>query len=190
MSLRTADGSAVLADDGQPHGMSPTFRSFVAGQLATLRELTLFFAPNINSYKRFADRSFAPTVVAWGLDNRTCALRIVGRDRDMRVECRVPGGDVNQYLAVAALIAGGLSGIERDLQLPPPCTGNAYQAADAERLPGTLAEAATLFEGSTVARQAFGADVVAHYVNNARIELAAFNAAVTDWERVRGFERL
>ncbi|ORV61262.1 glutamine synthetase [Mycobacterium fragae] len=190
MSLRTADGSAVLADDGQPHGMSPTFRSFVAGQLATLGELTLFFAPNINSYKRFADRSFAPTVVAWGLDNRTCALRIVGRGRDMRVECRVPGGDVNQYLAVAALIAGGLSGIERDLQLPPPCTGNAYQAADAERLPGTLAEAATLFEGSTVARQAFGADVVAHYVNNARIELAAFNAAVTDWERVRGFERL
>lgn len=190
MSLRTADGSAVLADDGQPHGMSPTFRSFVAGQLATLRELTLFYAPNINSYKRFADRSFAPTVVAWGLDNRTCALRIVGRGRDMRVECRVPGGDVNQYLAVAALIAGGLSGIERDLQLPPPCTGNAYQAADAERLPGTLAEAATLFEGSTVARQAFGADVVAHYVNNARIELAAFNAAVTDWERVRGFERL
>lgn len=190
MSLRTADGSAVLADDGQPHGMSPTFRSFVAGQLATLRELTLFFAPNINSYKRFADRSFAPTVVAWGLDNRTCALRIVGRGRDMRVECRVPGGDVNQYLAVAALIAGGLSGIERDLQLPPPCTGNAYQDADAEQLPGTLAEAATLFDGSAIARQAFGADVVAHYANNARVELAAFNAAVTDWERVRGFERL
>jgi glutamine synthetase len=193
LSLRAADGSAVFADDSQPFGMSPTFRSFVAGQLSTLRELALFYAPNINCYKRFADHSFAPTVVAWGLDNRSCALRIVGRGRDMRVECRVPGGDVNQYLAVAALIAGGLSGIERDLQLPQPCTGNAYQAAydsDAERLPGTLAEAAMLFEGSAVARQAFGADVVAHYVNNARVEVAAFNAAVTDWERVRGFERL
>jgi glutamine synthetase len=189
MSLRAIDGSAVLADDGQPHGMSPTFRSFVAGQLATLRELTLFYAPNINSYKRFADRSFAPTVVAWGLDNRTCALRIVGHGRDMRVECRVPGGDVNQYLAVAALIAGGLSGIERDLQLPQPCTGNAYDT-DADRLPSTLAEAATLFNESPVARQAFGADVVAHYVNYARVEVAAFNAAVTDWERTRGFERL
>jgi glutamine synthetase len=192
MSLRSADGSAVLADDDQPLGMSQMFRSFVAGQLATLRELTLFYAPNINSYKRFADRSFAPTVVAWGLDNRTCALRIVGHGDSIRVECRVPGGDVNQYLAVAALIAGGLHGIERGLQLPEPCAGNAYQRADdddAERLPGTLAEAATLFDASAVARQAFGDAVVSHYVNNARVEVAAFNAAVTDWERVRGFER-
>ncbi len=110
ISLRTTDGSAVFADEDQPFGMSQTFRSFVAGQLATLRELTLFYAPNINSYKRFADRSFAPTVVAWGVDNRTCALRIVGHGDNMRVECRVPGGDVNQYLAVAALIAGGLHG--------------------------------------------------------------------------------
>jgi glutamine synthetase len=173
--------------------MSAMFRSFVAGLLATLRELTLFYAPNINSYKRFADRSFAPTVVVWGLDNRTCALRVVGRGRDMRVECRVPGGDVNQYLAVAALIAGGLYGIDRGLQLSEPCSGNAYQAADdsgAERLPGTLAEAAMLFDGSPVARQAFGDAVVAHYVNSAKVEVAAFNAAVTDWERVRGFERL
>ncbi|MGH3530517.1 MAG: glutamine synthetase family protein [Mycobacterium sp.] len=193
MSLRAQDGSAVFPDDSQPLGMSPTFCSFIAGQLATLPELTLFYAPNINSYKRFADRTFAPTVVAWGLDNRTCALRVVGRGGDMRVECRVPGGDVNQYLAVAALIAGGLSGIERGLQLPDPCTGSAYQEAsdsDAERLPGTLAEAATLFDRSAVARQAFGEDVVNHYVNNARVEVAAFNAAVTDWERVRGFERL
>jgi glutamine synthetase len=192
MSLRSLEGSAVLADEDQPLGMSQMFRSFVAGQLATLRELTLFYAPNINSYKRFADRSFAPTVVAWGLDNRTCALRIVGHGDSIRVECRVPGGDVNQYLAVAALIAGGLHGIERGLQLPEPCAGNAYQRADdddAERLPGTLAEAATLFDASAVARQAFGDAVVSHYVNNARVEVAAFNAAVTDWERVRGFER-
>jgi glutamine synthetase len=160
-----------------------------------LRELTLFYAPNINSYKRFADRSFAPTVVAWGLDNRTCALRVVGHADSIRVECRVPGGDVNQYLAVAALIAGGLHGIEHELPLPEPCAGNAYQMSEhgkeskVERLPGTLAEAATLFDASAVARQAFGDAVVDHYVNNGRVEVAAFNAAVTDWERVRGFER-
>jgi glutamine synthetase len=190
ISLRATDDSAVFADEQQPLGMSQTFRSFVAGQLATLRELTMLYAPNINSYKRFADRSFAPTVVAWGLDNRTCALRVVGHGDNMRVELRVPGGDVNQYLAVAALIAGGLHGIEHGLQLPEPCSGNAYQTAgDVERLPGTLAEAAALFEASTVARQAFGENVVSHYVNNAHVEVAAFNAAVTDWERVRGFER-
>ncbi len=192
MSLTSLDGSAVFADDNEPLGMSSTFRSFVAGQLATLRELTLCYAPNINSYKRFADRSFAPTAVSWGVDNRTCALRVVGHGNSMRVECRVPGGDVNQYLAVAALIAGGLHGIERELPLPEPCTGNAYQHVkddDPGRLPGTLAEAATLFDASAVARQAFGDAVVDHYVNNARVEVSAFNKAVTDWERVRGFER-
>ena len=190
ISLRAADGTAVFDDASAPHGMSPTFRSFVAGQLATLRDLTLFYAPNINSYKRFADGSFAPTAVAWGLDNRTCALRVVGHGRNIRLECRVPGGDVNQYLAVAALIAGGLYGIEQGLQLPEPSGGNAYEAADVQRLPTTLAAAAALFGASELAREAFGDDVVAHYLNNARVELAAFNAAVTDWERIRGFERL
>lgn len=190
LSLRNADGVAAFADGAGPHGMSALFRSFVAGLLASLRELTLFFAPNINSYKRFVDGSFAPTAVAWGLDNRTCALRVVGHGRSIRVECRVPGGDVNQYLAVAALIAGGLYGVERGLELPEPWTGNAYAASDVERLPTTLAEAAALFEASTLARAAFGDDVVAHYLNNARVEQAAFNAAVTDWERTRGFERL
>jgi glutamine synthetase len=192
MSLTSVDGSAVFADDNEPFGMSQMFRNFVAGQLATLRELTLCYAPNINSYKRFADRSFAPTAVAWGLDNRTCALRVVGHGDSMRVECRVPGGDVNQYLAVAALIAGGLHGIEHELPLPEPCSGNAYQRADDDdsgRLPGTLAEAAALFEASAVARQAFGDAVVDHYVNTAHVEMAAFNKTVTDWERVRGFER-
>jgi glutamine synthetase len=192
MSLTSSDGAAVFSDDNEPFGMSQMFRSFVAGQLTTLRELTLCYAPNINSYKRFADRSFAPTAVAWGLDNRTCALRVVGHGDSMRVECRVPGGDVNQYLAVAALIAGGLHGIEHELALPEPCTGNAYQHGDDDdsgRLPGTLAEATTLFDASAVARQAFGDAVVDHYVNTAHVELAAFNKAVTDWERVRGFER-
>ncbi|OBG32530.1 glutamine synthetase family protein [Mycobacterium sp. E3198] len=190
LSLRDGDGAAVFDDGGRPHGMSATFGSFLAGLLATVRELTLFYAPNINSYKRFADGSFAPTAVAWGLDNRTCALRVVGHGRNIRVECRVPGGDVNPYLAVAALIAGGLYGIERGLEPPAPYVGNAYQATDLERLPTTLADAAAAFGASALAREAFGDDVVAHYLNNARVELAAFNAAVTDWERMRGFERL
>lgn len=189
ISLRDVDGGAVFADPDDTLGMSPMFRSFVAGQLATLREMTLFYAPNINSYKRFADGSFAPTAVAWGMDNRTCALRVVGHGAGMRVECRAPGGDVNQYLAVSALIAGGLYGIDHELELPDALAGNAY-ASGAERLPTTLAEAAELFAKSEVARTAFGDDVVEHYLNNARVELAAFNSAVTDWERVRGFERL
>lgn len=194
ISLRASEGSEkgapVFADDAGPHGMSSTFRGFVAGLLATLRELTLFYAPNINSYKRFADGSFAPTALSWGLDNRTCALRVVGHGSGMRVECRVAGGDVNSYLAVSALIAGGLYGIEQGLELPEPYAGNAYEAAGVERLPTTLAEAAALFESSALAREAFGDGVVAHYLNNARVEVTAFNAAVTDWERMRGFERL
>ena len=190
LSLRDKDGTAVFDDSSGPQGMSPTFRSFLAGLLATLRDLTLFYAPNINSYKRFAEGSFAPTAVVWGLDNRTCALRVVGHGRNIRVECRVAGGDVNPYLAVAALIAGGLHGIERDLQPPEPYAGNAYGASGVQRLPDTLAEAATAFGESTLAREAFGDAVVTHYLNNAHVELAAFNAAVTDWERMRGFERL
>ena len=170
LSLRAKDGTAVFADDIRPHGMSGMFCSFVGGLLATVRELTLFYAPNINSYKRFADGSFAPTAVAWGLDNRTCALRVVGHGRNIRVECRVPGGDVNPYLAVAALIAGGLHGIERDLQPPEPYAGNAYGASGVQRLPATLAEAATAFGESTLAREAFGDAVVTHYLNNAHVE--------------------
>ncbi len=146
ISLRGTDGSAVFADPDAPLGMSAMFRSFIAGQLATMRELTLFYAPNINSYKRFVEGSFAPTAIAWGMDNRTCALRVVGQGHSMRMECRAPGGDVNQYLAVAALIAGGLHGIDNALELPEPCAGNAYTGG-AERLPTTLAEAAELFDG-------------------------------------------
>ncbi|WP_006242032.1 glutamine synthetase family protein [Mycolicibacterium tusciae] len=189
ISLRSEDGGAVFADSDAADGMSPMFRSFIAGQLATLRELTLFYAPNINSYKRFALGSFAPTAIAWGMDNRTCALRVVGHGHGMRVECRAPGGDVNQYLAVSALIAGGLHGIEHELELPEALEGNAYTSG-AECLPTTLREAAALFGESEVARAAFGDEVVEHYLNNARIELSAYDAAVTDWEKVRGFERL
>jgi len=188
ISFRGADGSAVFADDDDTLGMSKMFRHFLAGQLKTMRELTLFFAPNINSYKRYVDGSFAPTAVAWGLDNRTCSLRVVGHGLGLRVENRVPGGDVNQYLATAALIAGGLYGIEHELELEPMFEGNAY-GSDAPRVPTTLREAAELFGQSEIAREAFGADVVEHYLNNARIEVQAFDSAITDWERVRGFER-
>lgn len=188
ISLRGEAGEPVLADADRPLGFSRLMEHFIAGQLATLRELTLFLAPNINSYKRYVAGSFAPTTVAWGIDNRTCALRIVGSGHSLRVENRVPGGDVNQYLAVAALIAGGLHGIDNELELEPAFAGNAYDSA-AERVPSTLREAAALFGDSAVANDAFGADVVEHYLNNARIEQLAFDAAVTDWERVRGFER-
>ncbi len=165
------------------------FERYVAGVLACLRELTLFYAPNINSYKRFASASFAPTAVAWGHDNRTCAVRVVGHGDSRRLELRVPGADVNPYLALAAMVASALHGLDRELELEEPLPGNAY-ASDKPRVPTTLHEAAELFQTSTVAREAFGEEVVAHYLNNASVELDAFNAAVTDWERIRGFERL
>ena len=188
LSVVGEGGEPVMADKNGRYGFSKLMEHWIAGQLATLRELTLFFAPNINSYKRYVEGSFAPTAVAWGLDNRTCALRVVGHGRSLRVENRVPGGDVNQYLAVAALIAGGLYGIEHELELEPIFEGNAY-ASDAPRVPSSLREAAELFAGSEIAVEAFGEDVVAHYLNNARVEQRAYDAAITDWERVRGFER-
>ncbi|MFD1715695.1 glutamine synthetase family protein [Amnibacterium flavum] len=188
LSVRDDEGGFPMADKEHPYGFSKLMEHFIAGQLATLREMSLFFAPNINSYKRYALGSFAPTAVAWGLDNRTCALRVVGSGASLRVENRVPGGDVNQYLAVAALIAGGIHGIENELELEPIFEGNAYES-DKPRVPSTLRDAAELFSQSAVARAAFGDEVVDHYLNNARVELAAFDSAVTDWERVRGFER-
>ena len=188
LSVVSPEGDPVMADKDARYGFSKLMEHWIAGQLKTMRELTLFFAPNINSYKRYVEGSFAPTAVAWGLDNRTCALRVVGHGRSLRVENRVPGGDVNQYLAVAALIAGGIYGIEHELELEPIFEGNAY-VSDAPRVPSSLREATSLFAASEVARSAFGEDVVEHYLNNARIEQAAYDAAITDWERVRGFER-
>lgn len=188
ISLRSPEGDPVLAGEG-PHGFSPLMEHFLAGQLACLREMTYFYAPNVNSYKRFVPGSFAPTSAAWGRDNRTCAMRVVGHGASLRVENRVPGGDVNPYLAVAALIASGLHGIENELPLDPEFTGNAYES-DLPRVPHTLRDAAVLLAESKVARDAFGEEVVAHYLNAARVESEAFEAAVTDWERFRGFERL
>ncbi len=181
-----------LADDGGAlfERDRATFDSFLAGQLACLRELTLLLAPNINSYKRYAEGSFAPTAVAWGEDNRTCSLRVVGHGNSLRFENRAAGSDVNPYMALSAIIASGLHGVEQDLELEPALEGNAYLATDKPRLPTTLVEARDLFATSDVARAAFGDEVVEHYVNAADVELEAFESAVTDWERFRGFERL
>ena len=183
LSLQREDGTPLFEED------DAAFSSFLAGQLAALEELCLFHAPNINSYKRFALGSFAPTAIAWGNDNRTCALRVVGHGAARRIELRLPGADVNPYLAIAAIIAAGLHGMDEGLELEPPFEGNAY-ASDKRHVPRTLRDARDAFAGSALAREAFGGDVVDHYLNNARIELEAFDAAVTDWERVRGFERL
>jgi glutamine synthetase len=178
------DGRPVFARD------DATFQAFLAGQLLGLRELTLMLAPNVNSYKRFAAGSFAPTTIAWAEDNRTCALRVVGHGPARRFENRAGGADLNPYMALSALIAAGLAGVDRGLELEPALVGNAYAAIDRPHLPRTLREARNEFAESTIAREAFGEEVVAHYVHAADVELDAFEAAVTDWERVRGFERL
>jgi glutamine synthetase len=188
LSVRGKDGTPVMAGDGA-HGFSPFMEHWIAGILATLREFTLLYAPTINSYKRYQMGTFAPTGVAWGLDNRTCALRVIGRGQSLRPENRVPGGDVNPYLAISAIIAGGLYGVENELPMPEPLAGNAYSSG-VDHLPTTLRDAAQLFEESAIARAAFGGDMVEHYLNQARIEVEAYDAAVTDWERIRGFERL
>ena len=188
LSLRDEAGHPVFAGEG-PYGFSRVFENFLAGLVTYTGELTLLLAPNVNSYKRYVAGSFAPTALVWGLDNRTCAFRVVGHGPTLRVECRIPGGDVNPYLAVAALVAAGMAGIEESLDLPAPVSGNAY-ASDAPRVPATLRQAIDLFETSRVAHGAFGDEVVAHYAHAARVEMATFDAAVTDWERYRGFERL
>jgi glutamine synthetase len=169
-------------------GESEVFRRYLAGWIACLRELALFLAPTINSYKRYTAGSWAPTSLAWGHDNRTCGFRIVGHGSSQRVETRIPGGDVNPYLAFAALIAAGLYGIEQELELPEPLEGNAYES-DAERFPHALREAVDALEHGTMARAALGDDVVDHYLNYGRVEQRLFDEAVTCWERERLFER-
>jgi glutamine synthetase len=184
------DGNGSLFPGADGHGMSDTFRHFIAGQLAYTEQLTYFFAPNINSYKRFAWGSFAPTTLVWGTDNRTCAFRVVGHGNGLRLENRMPGADCNAYLAFAAIIAAGLRGIDEQLPLEDAYAGNAYDAKDRRRIPSSLRDAIELLEGSQMAREAFGSDVVDHYLHYARMEQRTFDAAVTDWERFRGFERM
>ena len=169
-------------------GESDVFRSYLAGQIACARELAIFFAPNVNSYKRYAAGSWAPTTLAWGRDNRTCGFRVVGTGAALRAETRIPGGDVNPYLAFAALLAAGLHGIESSLELGPALEGNAYESG-AERFPSTLRDAIAALEGGTMARAAFGDDVVDHYLNYARTEQELFDRVVTNWERERLYER-
>jgi glutamine synthetase len=188
LSLRGQDGSLVFWDEDND-GRTALYDHFVAGVLATAADFTLLYAPNINSYKRFADASFAPTAIAWGLDNRTCAVRLVGSGAGARMENRIPGADVNPYLALAAMIAGGLHGIEQELPLEDELVGNAY-TSDKPHVPNTMADAREAFATSKVARASLGEEVVDHYVNMADVELAAYRAAVTDWELRRGFERL
>jgi glutamine synthetase len=183
ISLAAEEGSNAFAADQQ------LFERFLAGQLACMEELTLLYAPHVNSYKRFAAGSFAPTAIAWGRDNRTCSLRVVGHGEGLRVENRLPGADVNPYLALSALIAAGLHGIDAELELEPVFEGNAYES-DKPRVPHNIYTARDAFGASEVAASAFGAEVVEHYLNRAGVEIDAFEAAVTDWERYRGFERL
>jgi glutamine synthetase len=187
MSLRGTDGSLVFWDE--TNGCrSALYDHFVAGVLATMADFTLFYAPNVNSYKRYADGSFAPTTIGWGTDNRTCAVRLVGRGAAARMENRLPGSDVNPYLALAAMVAGGLHGIEQELVLEPELVGNAYTSGK-PRVPHTLHQAREAFTGSKVVRALLGDEVTDHYTNMADVELAAYDAAVTDWELRRCFER-
>jgi glutamine synthetase len=183
LSIAGDDGANAFAADRS------MFDRFLAGQLACLRDMSLLFAPHINSYKRFAEGSFAPTAVAWGNDNRTCSMRVVGHGEGLRLENRLPGADVNPYLALAAMIAAGLHGVDSKLELEPPVEGNAY-TADKPHVPSNMYAARDLFAESEVAREAFGQEVVDHYLNRAQVELDAFEKSVTDWERFRGFERL
>jgi len=189
LSFRGLDGSMVMADEkDKEQGMSDVGRQFVAGQIAHLSEMTLLFAPNINSYKRFVPGSFAPTAIRWGRDNRTCALRLVGHGPSLRLENRVAGGDVNPYLAVAGIIAAGLDGIKKKMVLEPAFQGNAYES-DSARLPSSMPEALELWENSAWVKEVFGAEVQGHYANMAKIEIAAYGKAITDWELFRNFER-
>jgi glutamine synthetase len=190
MSLWDTAGAANLfADDGSPGEMSQTMRHFLGGLLAGSRELSLFIASNINSYKRYAVASWAPVNIVWSRDNRTCGFRIVGHGSSLRIEDRLPGGDANPYLTYAAILAAGLNGIERGIEPSAEFRGNAYEATDVPRVPRSMNEAIAALWDSELARDAFGADVVAHYLNMADVELRAYDMAVTDWERRRYFER-
>ena len=188
-SLWTPLGEPLFHDPRAPAGMSAVFRHWLAGLLAHARELALFFAPYVNSYKRYESGSFAPTRVVWSSDNRSAGFRVVGRGRSMRVENRMPGADANPYLAFAATLAAGIDGIERRLELPPPYEGDAYDARAAPTLPSSIGEAIDELARSGFARAAFGDDIVDHYLQMARNELRKFSEVVTCWELARHFER-
>jgi glutamine synthetase len=186
-SLVDDDGKSVFVDgDGNE---TDTFMHFIGGMRNHIRELALFVAPAINSYKRYAAESWAPTSVSWGRDNRTCGFRVVGHGQSRRVECRIPGADANPYLAMAALLAAGLDGIENSTDPGPELKGNAYEAGEAEAFPASLREAVALWEKSDFAKRAFGDGVHKHYLNYGQLEQGLFDKVVTDYERRRMFER-
>ena len=188
-SLWTTGGEPLFFDAAAEHGMSSKMKSFLAGQLAHAPATTLFLAPYINSYKRFARGTFAPTKIVWSMDNRTAGYRVCGADsKAVRVECRIGGSDLNPYLAMAALLAAGIDGIDRELQLADEFRGDAYQGKGNE-IPATLRAAIDEAEASAMLRDALGDAVLGHYLHAARFEQSEYDRVVTDWEIARGFER-
>jgi glutamine synthetase len=189
-SLWSPDGdTALMWDVDAPDHLSPVMRGWLAGQIECGRELAWMYAPTVNSYKRYQPESWAPTALAWSIDNRTCGFRIVGRGASFRLESRIPGADANPYLAFAATIAAGLHGIEHALEPGPRFNGNAYADPDLARVPDNLLAAIDAFSRSKVAADAFGAEVHDHLLNTARQEWAHFNRTVTDWELRRNFDQ-
>ena len=190
-SMWSEDGSeSLMWDAGAPNHMSETFDHYLGGLMSTAREMSILFAPFVNSYKRYQLGSWAPTAIVWSHDNRTCGFRVVGEGKGNRVESRIPGADANPYLAFAATIAGGLHGIQNKVEAPDIFHGNAYEAKDVPRVPTSLHEAVEAFSGSDVAREAFGELVYEHLLNTALQEQVIFdNNCVTDWELSRYFER-
>jgi|TARA_R110002072_G_scaffold123048_10_gene258120 glutamine synthetase len=190
-SLWQIDGDkALFSDASDPQGMSPIMRSYVAGLLAGARDMTYFLAPFINSYKRFQSGSFAPTKAAWSMDNRTAGFRVVGHGKGIRIECRIPGADCNPYLAFAAMVAAGLNGIDKKMELPPVLAGNVYENKRAQDVPKTLRDAIKYLDKSKLLRAAFGDEVIDHYVHAATWEQSEYDRRVTDWEVQRLFERV
>ena len=189
-SLWTLDGKPAFADHTDKHGMSEVMKQFLAGQLHHARDITAFLAPYVNSYKRFTIGMFAPTKAVWSADNRTAGFRVCGEHtKAVRVECRIPGSDVNPYMACAALLAAGLDGIEKKMVLEPEMKGDMYLTAGIREIPKTLRDAATLMNGSAMLRAAFGDDVIDHYHHACQWEIAETDRVVTDFELQRGFER-
>jgi glutamine synthetase len=186
-SLVDAGTGTSMFVDGEAE--TDVFRHYLGGQRSRIRELALFVAPSVNSYKRYATESWAPTSISWGRDNRTCGFRVVGHGQSRRAECRIPGADVNPYLGYAALLAAGLDGIANETDPGPELKGNAYAAGEAEPFPATLREAVDLWERSEFARATFGEAVWRHYLNYGRTEQRLFDQVVTDYERRRMFER-
>ncbi|MBP1852378.1 glutamine synthetase family protein [Rhizobium halophytocola] len=189
-SLWSLDGKPLFFDKDSESGISDLMRNYMAGLLAHAGDITYFLAPYINSYKRFVAGTFAPTKAIWSKDNRTAGYRLCGEGtKAIRVECRVGGSDLNPYLAMAALLAAGIDGIEKKMTLEPEFSGDAYAAQDAREIPRTLRDATTALKGSDMLRAAFGDDVIDHYVRAAEWEQEEYDRRVTDWEVARGFER-